>query len=186
MKGKRHTTEDKIRILRTDDGGQSLAERLRGVLPQPLPRRVPKPRAALDLERGSSGHRRLSPGLQRPAATQLARLPIAAGLRRPRSFNPSLPSARGLPPPEIDKSQPKPQTQPIAWTNSSGGSKKCIPSGGSCVVCLSTLKLEVGHKIALMNGGTDDFNNLAALCGECHLAKTKIDNSLRRQRQKQR
>jgi predicted HNH restriction endonuclease len=56
--------------------------------------------------------------------------------------------------------------------------------GGRCVVCGSTMKLEVDHKAALMNGGTNDESNLATLCDDCHLAKTKMDNSLRRHRQK--
>ncbi len=56
--------------------------------------------------------------------------------------------------------------------------------GGKCSVCGSTLKLEVDHKVALMNGGTNDESNLATLCDDCHLAKTKMDNSLRRHRQK--
>lgn len=56
--------------------------------------------------------------------------------------------------------------------------------GGRCVVCGSTSKLEVDHKVALMNGGTNAESNLATLCDECHVAKTKMDNSLRRQRQK--
>ncbi len=56
--------------------------------------------------------------------------------------------------------------------------------GGRCVVCGSTLKLEVDHKVALMNGGANAESNLATLCDDCHLAKTKMDNSLRRQRQK--
>jgi transposase InsO family protein len=65
--------------------------------------RVPQPRAALDPDRGSRGHRRLPPGLQLGPTPQLARLPVAPALRRPLSFNPSLRSASDLPPRGIAK-----------------------------------------------------------------------------------
>jgi 5-methylcytosine-specific restriction endonuclease McrA len=80
-------------------------------------------------------------------------------------------------------------SKPISATekrNVSEATKRIVIArdGGGCVVCGSTLKLEVDHKVALMNGGTNDVSNLATLCDDCHLAKTKMDNSLRRQRQK--
>lgn len=56
--------------------------------------------------------------------------------------------------------------------------------GYRCVICGSTVKLEVDHCRALMNGGTNDENNLATLCDDCHTAKTRLDNSLRRKREK--
>ena len=56
--------------------------------------------------------------------------------------------------------------------------------GGKCITCSSTVQLEVDHRVALMNGGTNDLSNLATLCDACHLAKTRMDGSLRRQREK--
>ncbi|MCP4492937.1 MAG: HNH endonuclease [Gammaproteobacteria bacterium] len=53
-----------------------------------------------------------------------------------------------------------------------------------CVICASTLQLEVDHIRALMNGGTNGINNLATLCDDCHTKKTRMDNSLRRKREK--
>jgi len=55
--------------------------------------------------------------------------------------------------------------------------------GNKCIICGSTVKLEVDHRRALMNGGTNDILNLALLCDDCHTAKTKYDNSLRRKRE---
>jgi len=51
-----------------------------------------------------------------------------------------------------------------------------------CVICGSTIALEVDHKRALMNGGDNSLGNLATLCKACHTVKTKMDNSLRRKR----
>jgi len=56
--------------------------------------------------------------------------------------------------------------------------------GNHCVICGSTTKLEVDHKRALMNGGSNDSANLATLCDDCHTAKTRMDNSLRHKREK--
>lgn len=56
--------------------------------------------------------------------------------------------------------------------------------GGKCIICGSTVQLEVDHRVALMNGGSNDLINLATLCDACHLAKTRMDGSLRRQREK--
>lgn len=56
--------------------------------------------------------------------------------------------------------------------------------GYRCVICGSTEKLEVDHIRALQNGGDNDPSNLATLCDDCHTAKTRMDNSLRRKRGK--
>lgn len=56
--------------------------------------------------------------------------------------------------------------------------------GNRCVICQSTVKLEVDHRRALMNGGTNDIDNLATLCDDCHKIKTRMDSSLRRKREK--
>ena len=53
-----------------------------------------------------------------------------------------------------------------------------------CVICASTYDLEVDHRRALINGGDNRIENLATLCHECHVMKTKMDKSLRRQREK--
>jgi 5-methylcytosine-specific restriction endonuclease McrA len=55
--------------------------------------------------------------------------------------------------------------------------------GNQCVICGSTLNLEVDHKRALMNGGDNSLSNLATLCNDCHVIKTRMDNSLRRKRE---
>jgi hypothetical protein len=54
--------------------------------------------------------------------------------------------------------------------------------GNHCAICGSKSKLEVDHMRGLQNGGTNDIFNLALLCDNCHTAKTKYDNSLRRKR----
>jgi len=56
--------------------------------------------------------------------------------------------------------------------------------GNRCIICGSTHKLEVDHKRALMNGGDNLPTNLATLCDDCHTAKTRMDNSLRKKREK--
>ena len=56
--------------------------------------------------------------------------------------------------------------------------------GNSCVICGSNIKVEVDHRRALMNGGTNDIANLALLCDTHHTEKTKYDNSLRRKRER--
>jgi hypothetical protein len=55
--------------------------------------------------------------------------------------------------------------------------------GYHCVICGSTTKLEVDHRRALMNGGTNDIINLATLCDDCLTEKTRMDSSLRRKRE---
>ena len=54
--------------------------------------------------------------------------------------------------------------------------------GRRCVICRSTVKLEVDHIRALQNGGSNAIANLATLCDDCHTIKTRLDNSLRRKR----
>jgi hypothetical protein len=56
--------------------------------------------------------------------------------------------------------------------------------GNQCVVCKSPYDLEVDHVVALMNGGDNSMENLATLCDSCHTKKTRLDNSLRRHRQR--
>jgi len=56
--------------------------------------------------------------------------------------------------------------------------------GNQCVICGSTYKLEVDHKRALQNGGDNSIANLATLCDDCHTAKTRMDSSLRRKRER--
>ncbi|MDW7646431.1 MAG: YHYH domain-containing protein [Desulfuromonadales bacterium] len=56
--------------------------------------------------------------------------------------------------------------------------------GYRCVICGSTHQLEVDHRRALMNGGDNAEGNLATLCDDCHTAKTRMDNSLRRKRER--
>lgn len=56
--------------------------------------------------------------------------------------------------------------------------------GHRCVICASTVQLEVDHKVALENGGGNDAANLATLCDGCHTIKTRMDHSLRRHREK--
>ena len=43
----------------------------------------------------------------------------------------------------------------------------------SCVKCGSTKNLQIDHILPLANGGTNDEDNLQALCKECHFEKTK-------------
>jgi 5-methylcytosine-specific restriction endonuclease McrA len=52
-----------------------------------------------------------------------------------------------------------------------------------CVICGNVLKLEIDHKRALENGGTNEMSNLAILCDDCYVIKTKLDNSLQRKRE---
>src|ERR1700709_2788715 len=42
------------------------------------------------------------------------------------------------------------------------------------------LIMDVDHKVALCNGGTNDRSNLTCLCLRCHRLKTREDNNLRR------
>ena len=56
--------------------------------------------------------------------------------------------------------------------------------GWKCVVCGATNHLEMDHAVALMNGGCNDISNLYALCHACHVEKTRMDRSLKKQRVK--
>ena len=56
--------------------------------------------------------------------------------------------------------------------------------GYRCVICGSRDDLEVDHKRALSNGGDNSLSNLATLCHDCHVIKTKMDGSLRRKRER--
>jgi len=57
-------------------------------------------------------------------------------------------------------------------------------NGGACQVCGHVGYLEVEHRRALMNGGGNERENLGSLCDPCHNQKTRMDKSLRRQREK--
>ena len=57
--------------------------------------------------------------------------------------------------------------------------------GGCCLVCGSTYRLEVDHRIALMNGGDNSKKNLGTLCDSCHNKKTRLDYKIRKQRRKE-
>ena len=54
--------------------------------------------------------------------------------------------------------------------------------GWKCVVCGATNHLEMDHAAALMNGGSNEITNLFALCHTCHVEKTRLDRSLKKQR----
>ena len=54
--------------------------------------------------------------------------------------------------------------------------------GHKCVICGSTIKIEVDHVTALMNGGDNSQDNLAALCDVCHTEKTRLDWKVRGRR----
>ena len=56
--------------------------------------------------------------------------------------------------------------------------------GYRCVICGSRDDLEVDHRRALSNGGDNSLSNLATLCHDCHVIKTKMDGSLRRKRER--
>ena len=59
-----------------------------------------------------------------------------------------------------------------------------LRDGHKCTVCGSRQRLEVDHRRALMNGGSNHISNLATLCHVCHLEKTRMDNSIRRKRRR--
>ena len=56
--------------------------------------------------------------------------------------------------------------------------------GGCCVICGSTKSLELDHRRALMKLGNNDDDNLATLCHNCHVKKTRLDRSLNKKREK--
>jgi len=54
----------------------------------------------------------------------------------------------------------------------------CLAQDGRCFVCGDKLrpgKIEIDHRQALVHGGDDADDNLAALCVTCHCEKTKSD-----------
>ena len=57
--------------------------------------------------------------------------------------------------------------------------------GNCCLVCGSTHQLEVDHRIALMNGGSNSVSNLGTLCESCHNQKTRYDYAIRKRRRKE-
>ena len=57
-------------------------------------------------------------------------------------------------------------------------------NGGCCQVCGSTHELEAEHRRGLQNGGGNEDENIGTLCHDCHVQKTAMDKSLRRQREK--
>ncbi len=72
--------------------------------------------------------------------------------------------------------------------NSGGGSKRCVSEtkkkyvaskqGWKCNSCGKQLNhtFQVDHKIDLQFGGTNNVENLAALCNNCHAEKTAANN----------
>ncbi len=42
-----------------------------------------------------------------------------------------------------------------------------------------SLATEVDHIVALINGGTDDDDNLQSLCRDCHVMKTRADKGFK-------
>lgn len=52
---------------------------------------------------------------------------------------------------------------------------------GLCQPCLTRnrteLATQVDHVLPKAKGGTDDFDNLQAICGPCHDEKTKAENA---------
>ena len=73
---------------------------------------------------------------------------------------------------------------PIKRDVSNGRKREIRERYGSCVVCGSTHQLKVEHRRGLQNGGDNSDENLSILCHECHVQKTRMDKSLRRQRDK--
>ena len=77
--------------------------------------------------------------------------------------------------------------QPNYERNVSSKTKQEVKSrdGNCCLVCGSTVQLEVDHRIALMNGGDNSVDNLGTLCDSCHNEKTRYDYAIRKRRQKE-
>ena len=44
-----------------------------------------------------------------------------------------------------------------------------------CYVCGTAVAVELDHKVALTNGGSNDDENLGGICTQCHEAKTLKD-----------
>ena len=55
---------------------------------------------------------------------------------------------------------------------------------GICQVCKANGKItsatELDHIVPYANGGTDDYDNLQAICHDCHADKTARENGKRR------
>lgn len=51
-----------------------------------------------------------------------------------------------------------------------------IESGGKCVKCGSTERLQIDHIVPVKNGGPDDRENLQVLCQPCNLKKGTMSN----------
>lgn len=45
--------------------------------------------------------------------------------------------------------------------------------GWKCVKCGRPGRLEVDHKIAIVDGGSNDIDNLQTLCRGCHIDKSR-------------
>jgi len=76
-----------------------------------------------------------------------------------------------------------------AERNVSDGLRKAILRRDQqrCLICSNRSRkegLEVDHSRALMNGGSNEPENLAVLCVPCHVEKTAMDKSLRRFRER--
>jgi len=96
----------------------------------------------------------------------------------PMGWNPSPPAP--APGPVASSSFPpnpsgKPTKRSVSETR-----KKYVASGQGwkCGKCRQTLThlFEVDHIIRLQNGGTNEVNNLVALCPNCHREKTALEN----------
>jgi len=76
--------------------------------------------------------------------------------------------------------------EPLYERDVSNSRKKAIKErdGGCCLVCGSTIQLEVDHRIALMNGCDNTDENLGTLCDSCHVEKTRYDWAIKRRRRK--
>ena len=87
---------------------------------------------------------------------------------------------------QLGSQQMTPQTKRMM--HSGGGSKRCVSEtkkkyvaskqGWKCNMCGDQLShtFQVDHKIDLQFGGTNEVNNLAALCNNCHAEKTAANN----------
>lgn len=63
-----------------------------------------------------------------------------------------------------------------------------VESGGVCEVCGSDVgveNIEVDHRLALVEGGTNDKENLSPLCGACHRDKTRAELKARWKRRRE-
>ena len=75
--------------------------------------------------------------------------------------------------------------EPLYERRVSNSRKKAIikRDGNACLVCGASGYLEVDHRIALMNGGSNEDSNLGTLCDDCHNKKTRLDYKIRKRRQ---